>query len=129
MSYMALKHLHMTSAVLGFLLLLVRGVWMMRDSGLLDSKVSKILPHVINTVLLLSAIGLMIQLKQYPFVEGWVTTKLLALVAYIVLGVIAMKGGRTKPVRIAAFAGAVATFAFILSVAITRHPAGFLGAL
>ena len=55
----------------------------------------RILPHAIDTILLASAIGLTILLEQYPFVHAWLTAKVLALVAYIVSGSLALKHART----------------------------------
>ena len=60
--------------------------------------------------------------RQYPFVEPWLTAKLLALLLYIGLGTIALKRGKTKGIRIAAYVGALATFGYIVAVALTRQP-------
>lgn len=62
---------------------------------------------------------------NYPGTHGWLTAKVVGLVGYIVLGRIALKRGRTRRARVAAFAVALAVFAFIVSVAITKSPAGF----
>jgi uncharacterized membrane protein SirB2 len=77
-------------------------------------------------VLLASGVWLAWFLKQYPFAHGWITAKLLGLLAYIVLGTIALRRGRTQGVRAAAFIGAVLAAAYIVSVALTRSPLGLL---
>lgn len=120
--YMALKHLHMTSAGLSIGLFVLRGIWMFADSPRLQSKFARIVPHVVDTVLLASAIGLMFVLHQYPFVHGWLTAKLFGLVLYIILGVIALKRGPTKTVRGLAFFAAVAVFVWIFMTARMRWP-------
>jgi uncharacterized membrane protein SirB2 len=120
--YMALKHLHMTFAGLSIGLFVLRGIWMFADSPRLNAKLFRILPHVVDTVLLASAVGLMFVIHQYPFAQGWLTAKLLGLVLYIVLGTIALKRGSTKTIRGIAFFAAVAVFVWIFMTARMRMP-------
>ena len=122
MNYYALKHLHMTFAVLSGGFFLIRGLWMLSGSARLKQRWVRIAPHIIDTMLLASAIGLAVWSSQYPFVAPWLTAKVLALVAYIVLGSIALKRGRTARGRALAFAAALACFAYIMAVAVTRNP-------
>jgi len=96
------------------------------DSPQLQRRWVRIAPHLIDTVLLASAIGLTLILQQYPFVNDWLTAKVLALIAYILLGGIALRRGPTRAIRAAAWVAALATFGYIVSVALTRHPLGFL---
>ncbi|MGE5650890.1 SirB2 family protein [Noviherbaspirillum sp. UKPF54] len=121
MSYLAIKHLHMTCAALSGSFFLVRGIWMLRDSALLKQRWVGIAPHVVDTVLLGSALTMVVWSGQYPFVQGWLTAKVLALVAYILLGAVALKRGRTKAVRTTAFIAALLVFAYIVKVALTRQ--------
>ena len=125
--YLALKHLHLTAVVLSFALFVLRGLWMLVESPQLQRRWVRIVPHLIDTVLLVSAIGLTLILQQYPFVNGWLTAKVLALIAYIILGSIALKRGPTQRIRAAAWIAALATFGYIASVALTHSPLGFLG--
>jgi uncharacterized membrane protein SirB2 len=120
--YMALKHLHMTFAGLSIGLFVLRGIWMFADSPRLNAKLTRIVPHVVDTVLLASAVGLMFVIHQYPFAQGWLTAKLLGLVLYIVLGTIALKRGSTKAIRGIAFCAAVAIFVWIFMTARMRMP-------
>ncbi|MEI2743302.1 MAG: SirB2 family protein [Candidatus Competibacter sp.] len=122
--YVALKHLHLTAVVLSFTLFVLRGVWMLIDSPRLRRPWVRVVPHVIDTVLLASALGLVAILHQYPLVHGWLTAKVAALIVYIVLGSIALKRGSSKPVRAAAWIAALAVFGYIVSVALSRSPAG-----
>lgn len=124
--YMALKHSHMMFVAISGLFFLVRGAWMLMDSAMLQKKWVKILPHIVDTLLLACAIGLCVVLGQYPFVVDWLTVKVVMLVAYIVLGVIALKRGKTKAIRTLAFFAAIACFLFMVSVAFSHHPLGFL---
>ena len=122
MPYIALKHLHVTFVVLSGLLFLVRGIWMLRDSPRLQQRWVRIAPHLVDTLLLVSAAALAVVSHQYPGQMPWLTAKVAALVAYILLGTVALKRGPTKSVRTAAFVGAVACFAYIVSVALTKNP-------
>ncbi|MBC3916620.1 SirB2 family protein [Undibacterium sp. CY18W] len=121
-SYLAIKHLHMTCAALSGSLFLLRGIWMLRSSAMLTRRWVKVLPHVIDTVLLASALTMVFWSGQYPFRQDWLTAKLLALILYIVLGSIALKRGKTPAIRAVALLAALLVFAYILSVALTRQP-------
>lgn len=122
MDYGLLKSVHILCAGLSVSGYIVRGVWMLQESPRLQARWVKITPHVIDTLLLVSAIALAIQVEQYPFVHGWVTAKVLALIAYIGLGSIGLKRGRTRTARLTAGIAALATFGYIVAVAVTRNP-------
>jgi len=122
-----LKLLHVSCALLSAAGFMARGAWMLTGSPLLTARLARILPHVIDTVLLASAIALAVRIQQYPFVHGWLTAKVLALVPYIVLGSIALKRGRTRCIRLLALAGALAALAYIFAVALTHQPTVGLG--
>jgi len=126
MVYLIVRQVHVLCAALSIAGFALRGVLMLRDSALLQSRIARAAPHVVDTLLLASAVVLSWQSAQYPFAQGWLTAKLLALVAYIVLGTVALKRGRTKGVRAAALALALLAAFYIVSVAVTRDPAGFL---
>ena len=119
--YLLIKHIHQGSALLSVALFVLRGIWMMGWPHLLQARPVRVVPHVVDTVLLLSALPLMWILQQYPFVHGWITAKVLALVIYIGLGMVALKRGPTRAIRIAAWFAALATFAYILAVAVTKQ--------
>ena len=125
-TYLLLKHLHVTCVVLSVTGFFLRGVWMLTDSPLLDRLWVRVLPHVNDTLLLLAAIGLSVVQQQYPFVHGWVTAKVLGLLAYIGFGVFALRRGRSKAVRAGFWLASLASFAYIVSVALTRDPRGLL---
>lgn len=121
MTYLAVKHIHMTCAALSGVFFFVRGFWMLHDSALLQQRWVKIAPHVVDTVLLASALTMVVWSGQYPFVQNWLTVKLFALIVYILLGTMALKRGKTKTARAAAFVAALAVFAYIVKVALTRQ--------
>ena len=96
---------------------------MMRGSALLQRRWVRIVPHVVDTALLLSAVAMAVMICQYPFGVPWLTAKFIALLAYIGLGMIAMRFGRTRGERLVAWCAAQVVFAYIVAVAITRNPA------
>ncbi len=99
---------------------------MLRDSAMLQARWVKVAPHVIDTLLLGSAISMAVISAQYPFALDWLTAKLAGLLVYILCGTMALKRGRTKGQRAVYFAVAMLAFAYIVSVALTRNPRGFL---
>ncbi len=121
-SYFWLKHLHMTCAGLSLSGFILRGYWMQRQSPRLQHPLTRTLPHIIDTLLLLSAIGLTLILGQYPFTAPWLTAKVSALLLYILLGSLALKPGRPLRIRIIAFYAALAVFGYILGVALSHSP-------
>ncbi|MEN9358333.1 MAG: hypothetical protein RL695_2504 [Pseudomonadota bacterium] len=129
MSYLALKHLHITAVLLSGTGFFLRGLLMLGDSPLLARRWLKVVPHVVDTVLLGSAIAMAVMSAQYPFAQAWLTAKFIGLLAYILLGMVALKRGRTKALRAGFFIAALVAFAYIVAVALTRDPMGFLGTL
>ena len=121
MDYVTIKYVHIASAILSGSFFLLRGYWMMRDSTMLQHRVVKILPHVVDTILLASALIMVFWSGQYPFVQNWLTAKVLALIAYITIGTIALKRGGTKTQRVSAFFAALLVFAYIGLVAMTKR--------
>ena len=120
-----LKTLHVTAAVLSISGYFLRGMLMLFESPLLRARVLRIVPHIVDTILLVSAIALAVRIHQYPLVHGWLTAKVFALIAYIAVGAIGLHYGRTKRIRALAFGAALVIFAYIVGVALTRQP--FLG--
>ncbi len=119
--YLVLKAVHVTCVAVSYALFFVRGIWMIRDSAMLERRWVKVLPHVVDTLLLASAIALAIVLKQYPLAEPWLTAKVVALVLYIGLGMVALKRGPTRGARMVAWVAAQAVFIYIVAVALTRN--------
>ena len=116
----------MTCVVTSYALFVVRGVMMMRESAALQKRWARVVPHIIDTVLLASAIVLAVMSRQYPLANGWLTAKVAGLLVYIVLGTLALKPGKTRAVRITAWFAAQAVFIYIVAVALTRQPLPWL---
>ena len=126
--YAAIKLVHVGAAALSIAGFALRGAWMLRSPQRLSERWVRIVPHAIDTVLLASALWLAWQMGA-DGTRGWLWAKVIALLVYIGLGTIALKRGSTRRVRVAAFAGALATFAYIVSVAIAKSPLGLLARL
>lgn len=122
LTYLAWKTIHIYCAALSISGFLLRGYWMWVDSPLLRHRLTRVLPHINDTLLLLAAVVMAIQSRQYPLANDWLTAKLIALVAYVLLGAIALKYGRSRRIRTAALIGAVAVFGYIVAVALSRSP-------
>lgn|SRR5690606_11191246 len=120
--YFAIKHVHVTAVTLSFALFLLRGLWMYSESTQLQRRWVRIVPHVVDTVLLAAGLGLAFMLRQIPDVSDWLAAKLIALVVYIGLGTVALKRGRTRTERTAAWLAALAVFGYIVAVALTKNP-------
>lgn len=118
--YWLLK-LHIATVLLSLAGFVVRGVWMLRGSSLLRARWVRATPHIVDTLLLASGIGLIFTLHLYPTQQPWLVAKLVALLVYIVLGAIALKRGRTRGVRAGAWVAALAVFFYILAVAFTKQ--------
>lgn len=126
--YLPLRHLHIGCAVLSIGLFALRGALMLADSPWQRNAVLRHLPHVVDTVLLMSALMLTTVIRQYPFSTDWLTAKVVLLVAYIGLGSLALRRGRTKAVRVAALVGALLAVGYLVTVARAHHPLGLLAA-
>jgi uncharacterized membrane protein SirB2 len=120
-AYTGLKHLHMTLVAISGLFFLVRGGWLLQAPEKLQAKWVRISPHVIDTFLLLSGIGMLAVSHTFP---PFVHVKLALLVVYIGLGVMAFRKAKTAGQKAGFLLAAVAVFLFMVSVAVTKSPLG-----
>lgn len=124
--YTLVKHLHLTAIGLSVVLFLFRFILLSLQSPVLQKKWLKILPHIVDTVLLVSAATLCMLIQQYPLVDAWVTEKLFALIMYVFMVTLSLKLARTKFMRIIGLAGAISWLAFAGMVAVSKQPILFL---
>ena len=129
MDYAALKLVHVGSAALSIAGFVGRGFLMLQAAPLLQTRFVRVAPHVVDTVLLASALGLAWTSRQYPVRQGWLTAKVAGLLAYVVLGSIALKHGRTRVIRVIAFVLALCAAGYVVSAAVTRSPLGMFAGL
>lgn len=122
MTYLFLKNLHLATIAISLGLFVLRGAWMIAASPRLQARWVRVVPHLNDTLLLASGIGLAVLIQQYPLVHGWLTAKLVALILYIGLGTLALKRGKTRRQRIVAWIAALLVFGYMLAVAIAHDP-------
>lgn len=121
MDYPLLRSLHIATVYLTLILFLLRGVWMLTESPRLQARWVRIVPHINDSLLLLAAIAMLVTSGLNPLQQPWLLAKIIGLLAYIGLGTVALKRGRTKAIRIKALIAALGMFAYILAVAITKQ--------
>ncbi|NND44667.1 MAG: SirB2 family protein [Xanthomonadales bacterium] len=123
--YGNLKTLHILLALLSISGFMLRWWWMSVSSPLATHRLTRILPHLVDTLFLATGIALAWLLRQYPFVHGWLTAKVIGLVVYIVLGTLALKRLDSMRGRRWAFVAALLTYAWIVAVARSKQISGF----
>lgn len=130
MSYATLKLIHISAVAASFCGFSARGLGALRGARWVRHRLTRVLVHLVDTVLLLSAIGMLVILHLSPWALPWLRAKILGLVVYVALGTLALRprrsrgAGRPAALRLAFWIGALATFGYIVSVALTKSPAG-----
>ena len=117
-----LKIIHVAAVIASFTLFFLRGVWLLQGAAIMQRRWIKIAPHSVDTVLLVSAIALAWQLGYTPFNSPWLAAKIVALLLYIGLGLLAFKYARTVALRTTAWLAALLVFGYIVAVAVTHDP-------
>ena len=129
MIYLLIKNLHALAAVVTITGFVLRGYWMVTDSGKLQHRITRTAPHIVDTIFLLSGITLLVMLSLNPFSQSWLVAKFTGLIAYVLLGTVAIRRGGTLQIRVIAFVGALSVFAYIVGVALSKSPASWLAFL
>lgn len=121
MDYAVLRSLHIGTVHATLVLFLLRAYWMVTDSPKLHDRWVRVVPHVNDTLLLGAAVAMLVVGGLNPLQHPWLAAKIVGLLAYIGLGTVALKRGRTKAIRIKALIAALGVFAYIVAVAITKQ--------
>ena len=124
-TYPEMRLLHVACVAVSGTLFTFRGLMRIADLAIANHWALRWTSYLVDTALLSAAIGLTLALHQYPFVNAWLTTKVVLLPLYITSGLVALQYARTRPGRSAAFLAAVLIFAYIVGVAIAHDPAGW----
>lgn len=119
LSYSLLKHLHVSAAVISIIFFIVRAYWSVIKSPTLQNRFVRIAPHVVDTVLLVCGLALAFTIG---FHQTWILAKIIGVILYIAVGMIAIKKGKTPASRALAAALAVLIFFYIVGVALTHNP-------
>ncbi len=115
------KHLHMTLAVISISLFTLRFAWLMLNSEQLNRKWVKIMPHIVDTLLLVLGVMMAVKLAINPLEQLWLAEKLLAVAAYIFTGIYTLKFARNRMMQIFGFLGAMGWVMLIVRVAMTKE--------
>lgn len=127
--YTALKAVHVTAVVLSGTLFALRGAWRVARPDGPFHRAARVVPMIVDTVLLLSALALASFWLRDRLPMGWIGIKVAALALYVALGVVALRPGLRPGPRLLALGAAALVFGFIVSVALSKSPAGALRAL
>lgn len=111
-----LKPLHIALVVISLSGFALRAFWMINGSSWLSRRPTRILPHIVDTLLLISGIALAWVSGWSPLTHGWLAAKLLALIGYIVFGARALRH-RSLP----ALTAAAVLAAYMLYTAISKQ--------
>lgn len=120
--YLAIKYLHVACAAVSIGGFTARGVLRLLRPAALQRRWLRIAPHVVDSLLLACGIYLALHIHQYPGSAAWLTAKLVGLVAYILLGMTALRFATTRGGQALALLAALACFGYIVAVAVTREP-------
>ncbi|MFE8049807.1 SirB2 family protein [Brenneria goodwinii] len=123
--FLGLAYLHMVTVGVSIFLFVLRFFWLCRQSAMLQQRWIKILPHINDTLLLVSGVGLVVVNRIYPFTTGqsWLTEKLFGVIIYILLGAVALgKRPRSGTIRWLAFILALVCFYLVMQISLTKLP-------
>jgi uncharacterized membrane protein SirB2 len=120
----ALRHLHMGLALLSGALFAVRGAFVLRGQRWPLHPLLNQASAIIDTALLAAALRLLWMLQLNPLVTHWLQAKLVALLLYIGLGILALRRARHRTVRLWCYGAALLCFLYMVSVAVTHSPWG-----
>ena len=124
--YLIVKDIHVTFATLTILGFLLRAYWRTSGSKLHQNRAIKTVPHAIDALFLATGIWLIMMLNINPLQHPWLLAKFVAIFAYVGLGMVAFRFGRTPRTRSLAFVGALASFAFVVGAALSKDPLSWL---
>ena len=119
-----LKAVHVGAVGLSGAGFVARGLGHFTGARWVASRAARTLPHVVDTVLLASALALAWRLRISPLAAPWLLAKIAGLCAYVGLGMLALRFGRSRGARIAAWSAALLVFVYIVTVAISKDPRG-----
>jgi len=130
MSYTTLKLIHVSAVTVSFFGFALRGLGALQNASWVRHPLARTLPHMVDTVLLLSAVGMLYIVRLPPWEQPWLRAKIIGLLVYVALGSLALRPAlagralRLRQVSGSAWIGALVVFGYIVSVAVTKNPWG-----
>jgi len=125
MDYLSIKYVHQSAVILSGIGFIVRGLASLRGSNWTQGRMAKSVPHVVDTVLLFSAVAMAFLANLSPLQTPWLLAKILGLIVYILLGVVALRIRIGRQIRLTAWVLAIFVLSWIVSVAVIKSPWGF----
>jgi uncharacterized membrane protein SirB2 len=125
MDLFLVKIVHVTCVAASYTLFFLRGVWLIKGSPIMSQRWVKVVPHITDTLLLASAVALAIGMRQYPGTDSWLTAKVVGLLLYIGLGMVAFRFSKTLRARVVSWVAAQLVFFYIVAVALAHSPLPF----
>lgn len=127
--YSLLHSIHVAFAIVTITGFVMRGYWLFSGSPWIAKRVTRVAPHVIDALFLASGIAIVLELHLDLIANTWLLAKFAGLLAYIGFGMVVMRFGRARETRLIAFVAAIAAYAYIVGVALTKSPASWLAQL
>jgi len=119
--YDLLKLAHVTCVVISGSLFIYRFARMNTRPDQPPPKTLKVVPHINDTILLGCALGMLYVAGINPFTMPWLFAKILALLAYIIIGAICMRSIPGSKQQTVSFVAAISIFAYILLVGLSKQ--------
>jgi uncharacterized membrane protein SirB2 len=123
MNYLFLKYLHIVCVAASFALFFVRGLWIMKAYPSAQEPWIRALPHVIDSLLLLSAVGMLVTAQRIEWAP-WMQVKLGLVVMYFGLAVVVFRAGTQRLHKTLAWLGGLLLFLYVTTIAVLQHPVG-----
>src|SRR5690625_1134899 len=122
MSYTFYKHLHTSFAALSIIFFVIRAYWSVMECGCLQNRWVRIGPHIIDTLFLLTGLAMAFTIC---FGHPWLIAKIIGLIAYIFVGIYAIRRGRTRQIRLLAAIVAIIIYVYIVGIALNKSVLSF----
>lgn len=127
--YVIIKQIHVLTVIVSFIGFFMRGMVVMSRSSQVNARWFRVVPHINDTILIVTAVVLTIYIGQYPFADAWLTAKLVALVFHVVVGAYAIKHAKTFTAQLLSWLFSIVVFVYIVGVAYTRDVYSYLSYL
>jgi uncharacterized membrane protein SirB2 len=127
LNYIVLKYLHIVAVATSFALFFLRGLWVLGAYPPTQEKWARMLPHAVDAVLLLSAVGMLAMTPEHGW-PGWMTVKIGLLLGYVLIGLYTLHSARSMQQKLIGLVLALLIYLFITTIAVMHHPLGILSA-
>lgn len=120
--YLALRTLHLTAVACSLGLFAARGAGVLAGADWPMARAARLGSIAIDTVLLAAGASLWSLLGLNPIRDTWLGVKLILLLAYIVLGMFALKRAPTRAAKAMFYSAALLCVAAMVTIARAHDP-------